>query len=108
MKHQLLRWSLVALLGAALPELAACGPAHGRAAVSLKVSRTAETPRDASVTIDEEYIGPLYYVAAHGVRLPVGQHRITVEKDGYFPWDQLVEADRQPIQLEVKLVPIPD
>jgi hypothetical protein len=38
----------------------------------------------------------------------VGQHRITVEKEGYFPWDKLVEADRQPIHLEVELVPIPD
>ena len=35
-------------------------------------------PRDASVSIDEEYIGPLGIVAARGVRLPVGEHRITV------------------------------
>jgi hypothetical protein len=108
MKQHLLRLALCAALGAMTPHLAGCGPARGRAAVSLKVSRAADTPRDASVTIDEEYIGPLYYVAAHGVRLPVGQHRITVEKEGYFPWDKLVEADRQPIHLEVELVPIPD
>jgi hypothetical protein len=72
------------------------------------MKRTATTPADASVTIDEEYIGPLGYVAARGVRLPVGQHRISVEKEGYFPWDQLVEADRQPIHLDVTLEPIPD
>ena len=33
---------------------------------------------------------------------------ITVTKDGYFPWDHLVVADRQPIKLDVQLVPIPD
>ena len=33
---------------------------------------------------------------------------ITVEKEGYFPWDELVEADRKPLKLRVKLEPIPD
>jgi hypothetical protein len=60
------------------------------------------------VTIDEEYIGPLGFVAARGVRLPVGEHRLTIERDGYFPFDALVEAGRDPIQLRVKLVKIPD
>ena len=66
------------------------------------------TPRDASVIIDEQYIGPLGYVAAHGVRLPVGEHRISVEKNGYFPFDELVRADRDDISLRVKLEPVPD
>ncbi len=79
-----------------------------KAAVSLKVVRSPETPRDASVVIDEQYIGPLGVVAAHGVRLPVGEHRISVEKNGFFPFDQLVEADRQDILLRVKLEPVPD
>jgi hypothetical protein len=77
-------------------------------AVSLKVVRAPETPRDASVVIDEQYIGPLGYVAAHGVRLPVGEHRISVEKNGYFPFDSLVRADRDNIVLPVKLEPVPD
>ena len=79
-----------------------------RAAVSLGFQPPARAVRDATVTIDEEYIGPLGYVANHGVRLPVGEHRITVEKDGYFPFDTIVVADRQPIHLAVELVPIPD
>jgi len=79
-----------------------------KAAVSLKVGRSPETPRDASVIIDEQYIGPLGYVAAHGVRLPVGEHRISVEKNGYFPYDRLVKADRDDIRLDVKLEPVPD
>jgi hypothetical protein len=87
----------------------ACGPPqHGESAVSLKVQRTPQTPKNASVSIDESYIGPLSIVAAHGVRLPVGTHRITVEKDGYFPFDRLVTADRDDILLTVTLEPIPD
>ena len=88
--------------------IAACRPNVGRAAVSLRVNRAPRTPRDAGVWIDEEFIGPLTYVAAYGVRLPVGQHRITVQKSGYFPWDRLVVADREPITLDVVLEPIPD
>lgn len=87
--------------------VAACGQGL-RAAVDLNFRRTQGTPRDASVIIDEEYIGPLSYVAAHGIRLPVGEHRISVTKPGFFPWDQIVVADRAPIFLDVKLEPVPD
>jgi hypothetical protein len=88
---------------------AACGAQqHGSAAVTLKMQRSPETPKNASVSIDEQYIGPLSIVASHGVRLPVGTHRITIEKDGYFPFDQLVTADREDIRLVVKLEPVPD
>jgi hypothetical protein len=79
-----------------------------RAAVSLKVVRQDKTPGDASVTIDEQYIGPLRFVAAHGVRLPLGEHRITVEKEGYFPYDVAVVAGRDSILIDVKLVRVPD
>ena len=103
-------WSLPVLVLLALaPSVGAgCGVGAGRAAVSLRMSRTVETPRDASVFIDEEYVGPLGFVAVRGVRLPVGEHRITVQKEGYFPWDKLVVADRDPIQLEVVREPVPD
>jgi hypothetical protein len=88
--------------------LTSCEPGVGRPAVSLSLAREAKSPRDAAVSIDEEYIGPLGYVAARGVRLPIGKHRITVEKPGYFPWDRLVEADRDAIHLDIQLEPIPD
>jgi hypothetical protein len=78
------------------------------AAVSVKFTPHPDAPRDASVTIDEQYIGPLGYVARRGVRLRVGEHRITVEKDGYFPFDALVVADRKPLAVEVQLTPVPD
>jgi len=79
-----------------------------RAAVRLSMDRAAQTPRDASVYIDEQFVGFLGFVAARGVRLPEGEHRITVEKVGFFPWDQLVVSDRQPIHLKVELRRIPD
>ena len=85
----------------------ACGP-QPVPAVTLKMQRSAETPKNASVSIDEEYIGPLHIVASHGVRLPIGTHRITVEKDGYFPFDRLVTADRDDIKLVVTVEPVPD
>jgi hypothetical protein len=63
---------------------------------------------DAEVTIDDIAIGALGYVAAHGVALPPGRHRVTVEKTGYFPWDGVVEAKDDPIDLQIHLDPIPD
>jgi len=79
-----------------------------RAVVPVTLERATTTPRDASVIVDEEYVGPLYLVVTQGLRLPVGKHRITVTKDGYFPWDRVVEADRSPVVLAVELVLIPE
>ena len=87
---------------------AGCATQGLRAAVTLQVERTKTTPPNASVYIDEEYVAPLYVVQARGVRLPEGEHRITVQKDGYFPYDRLVKAGREPIHLDVELTPIPD
>jgi hypothetical protein len=95
---------VLVLAATALP---ACQPPL-RPAVSLRVKRHPKTPSDAFVTIDEEYIGPLGYVAAHGVRLPLGTHRISVERNGYFPYDATVEASTDTIYLNVHLKPIPD
>jgi hypothetical protein len=87
--------------------VASCGPAL-RPAVSLRLAVDPATPADASVSIDEQFIGVLGYVAARGVRLPEGEHRISVEREGYFPWDALVVSDRKPIYLRVKLERLPD
>lgn len=75
---------------------------------SLRVKGAPQAPKDASVTIDDQYVGALAFVAARGVALPEGKHRVTVEKAGYFPWDRVVEARHQPIYLEVELTRIPD
>ena len=74
----------------------------------LSLVRIADTPRDASVYIDEQFVGFLGVVVARGVRLPEGEHRISVEKVGFFSWDRLVVSDRQPIDLSVELRKIPE
>lgn len=83
----------------------ACGPP---ATYAVHFKRAPKTPGNASVIVDEQYIGPLSYVAAHGIRVEAGEHRISIEKDGYFPYDQRVEAEGGTLQLDVELTPIPD
>jgi hypothetical protein len=81
-----------------------CAP-NPKTTVSLRMHGNVP---DASVTIDDQYVGALAYVTSRGVALPPGKHRITVERLGYFPWDKLVEADDDPIRLDVRMVKIPD
>jgi hypothetical protein len=96
---------LCAIVLAACP---GCGP-QPHAAFSLKMAYQKKTPADASVVIDEQYVGPLGYVAAHGVRLRTGEHRVSITKAGYFPYDRLVvKNDSEPVKLDVALEPIPD
>ncbi|MGD0530013.1 MAG: PEGA domain-containing protein [Polyangiaceae bacterium] len=93
---------LLILASACRPPLVAAKPK-----VSL---RMAGTPADATVIIDDEVVGSLDLVAAHGVALPVGVHHVTVKASGYFPSDREVKAveGQAPIRLEVALTPVPD
>jgi hypothetical protein len=100
--------AVLSLAAMGLGVAAAGGCQVHRAAVRLSMERVASTPRDASVYIDEQFVGFLGVVAVRGVRLPEGEHRITVEKVGFFPWDQLVVSDRKPVHLKVELRQIPD
>jgi len=72
--------------------------------------RMVGSPPNASVTVDDIFVGRLDIVAARGVALPVGTHRISVEAPGYLPWDKMVEAKEGagPLRLEVRLVATPD
>lgn len=79
-----------------------------RSAVSMKVERDPDTPKDALVYIDEQYIGTLAYVASRGVRVPEGEHRISVEKNGFHPYDVIVVSDREPLFLHVSLLRLPE
>ncbi len=87
----------------------ACEPAQAPegATVSLRVRGA---PADATVVIDDTTLGTFDFVAAHGVALPPGPHRITVHATGYFPWDRAVEAKpgSGPIVLQVAMTPVPD
>lgn len=86
-----------------------CAPAASpsRPTVSLRIQGG---PPDATVVVDEETLGTLDYVAAHGVALPPGVHHVTVQAAGYFPWDREVDArlGMPPIRLDVVLAAVPD
>lgn len=65
---------------------------------------------DATVTVDDQMLGPASRVEKKGVALPPGRHRVTIEKPGYFPHDQLVEVKEgdPPVRLHVELQRVPD
>src|SRR3954471_6726264 len=82
-------WAAVLAAGCGI---SGCGQAgYPQRTVSLRVTGNVA---DAQVTIDDMPVGALAYVAAHGVALPPGQHRVTVERTGFFPWDSLFEAKK--------------
>jgi hypothetical protein len=86
--------------------LAACAPAKSpERTVSF---RLAGSPPDAMVTIDDIVVGSLAVVAARGVALPVGAHRLSVEAAGYFPADRIIDARDVPVRVRVDLERTPD
>ena len=91
----------------AVSSLGACGPPAAPKTVSMRV---AGGPGNASVTVDDTFVGTLDVVSRRGVALPPGMHRVSVEAPGHLPWDKVVEAKEGagPLQLDVKLVPVPD
>jgi len=98
--------ALLLSLWAALA-LAACGPAASPKTVSMRIFGG---PPNASVTVDDIFVGTLDVVSTRGVALPPGVHHVSVEAPGHLPWDKVVEAPEgsAPVRLDVKLVPIPD
>jgi hypothetical protein len=66
------------------------------------------TPGEATVTLDDQRVGPLAVVAARGMRVPPGHHRMTIEAAGYLPFDTTFEAEDAVVNLQVALVPIPE
>ena len=70
--------------------------------------RISGAPPDATVTIDDQRVGSLSLVAARGIRVLPGRHRITVEAAGYLPFDIAVEAKSEIIPVAVTLLPIPE
>jgi hypothetical protein len=105
----LARGVVVGALGAIGLVASACGPARAPAQPTVSL-RIGGTPSTATVIVDEEALGPLEFVAAHGVALPPGVHHVTVKASGYFPMDQVVDAQLggAPVVVQVALVPVPD
>src|SRR5580704_2947764 len=86
--------------------LAGCQPAQSAAHQPTISLRMRGTPSGATVIIDEEALGTLDFVAAHGVALPPGVHHVTVKATGYFPSDVAVDArpGSPPVALEIALI----
>ena len=100
---------LALVWGAFAGVLAACQPAQSASQPTVSL-RLRGTPAGATVIIDEEALGTLDFVAAHGVALPPGVHHVTVKANGYFPSDVAVDAQpgSAPVVLAIALVPVPD
>jgi PEGA domain len=88
---------------------AACRPAETAHGPTMSL-RLEGSPADATVIVDDEALGTLDFVAAHGVALPPGVHHVTVKASGYFPWDHEVTAEvgAPLLRLKVALAPLPD
>lgn len=87
--------------------LGGCATSSAPKTVSLRL--TGELA-DATVTIDDQYLGSFAHVKHRGVALPPGRHRISVEQPGHFPWDQEVDVHEgdPPVRFLVQLKPIPE
>ncbi len=101
------RLTLPALLG--LASAMACVSAVPKT-TSLRVTPLPGAPAAARVTIDDQPVGSLRLVTERGVALPPGKHRVTIEADGYLPWDAEVDAGSGGglVKIDVTLVKIPD
>ena len=102
------RGPVLLVLGALSAQLPAGCAAQSLPPINMTIERAEDSPKDAAVYIDERFVGLLGVIAARGVRLPPGQHRITIERTGYFPWDELVTGEDERVHLRVHLVRIPD
>jgi uncharacterized membrane protein len=88
-----------------------CAPARVPVVPAVRLV-FAGTPQDARVTVDDVARGTLATVAATGVFVAPGMHRISVEADGHFPYDVVVNvtARTKPNQvaIPVKLQQLPE
>ena len=85
---------------------AACG-AEAPKPITVSV-RIEGTPSEASVTVDDMTVGRLDVVAARGLGLLPGPHRVSVVADGYFPSDQqitCVAGQNQRISVSLRRIP---
>lgn len=65
-------------------------------------------PPTARVTIDDVALGPLEEIERRGVRVRAGVHRVSVEADGFFPFDRMVNADAAVVVIPVEMQHLPD
>ncbi len=79
-----------------------------REVTSLRFEADGAVARKAIVTVDDQAIGALDFVIARGIAVPRGNHRVTVEAPGYFPWDASLSCTERHQRVRVDLRAIPD
>lgn len=94
----------VALAAVVLP---GCGAPQKPPPRMVSLRFTGGAP-NATMTIDDIAIGPFELIARRGIALPAGEHRISVEANGYFPWDKIVAAETSPTMVDVRMIKIPE
>lgn len=89
--------------------LLACAPSKPPT-TSLRLLPAVGAPGNAKVTIDDQPLGSLDFIVKRGAALPPGKHRLTIEAEGYLPFDTEIDAGDKGglIRLDVKLVKRPD
>ncbi len=89
--------------------LTACAPSKPPT-TSLRLVPTAGAPGRARVTIDDQPLGSLDFIVKRGAALPPGKHRLTIEAEGYLPYDTEIDAGENGglIKLDIRLVKKPD
>jgi hypothetical protein len=81
----------------------------GCGAPKVGVLKLNGAPPDALVTVDDHYAGKLGRLGKFGVKLRAGEHRVTIEADGFFPHDAIVQVPANgDVKLDVKLEAVPD
>jgi PEGA domain len=70
--------------------------------------RFSGTPADATVTIDDQRAGSMQLVSMRGVRVLPGKHHVSVEAQGYVPYDAVIVAKDDVVRIDARLVPVPD
>ncbi len=74
----------------------------------LVIKVDGQVPERSQVAIDDQAMGPLDFVAARGVSLPVGAHRMTVTAPGYLPFDRGFDLASKRVVVTVALRQVPD
>ena len=95
----------LALLSAVALALACGGAQKPRAQPSAL--RTIVEPTNATVQVDEQFVGSARVLSKRPALLKPGRRRVTIEAPGYFPHDLEVQIAPGITTVEVKLRPIP-
>ena len=102
------RNALLVLCLAAAVAVSACGgaqkPAGPRGALRFEIA-----PKEAIVEVDEVRLGPASMLAAKGLLLKPGAHRVVVSLENHFPEYRLVDvrAD-EVVTVKLELTPTPE